>query len=70
MGTLFRLRSLLKQKSEGKAILLISENLDETMQLSDRIAVIYEGKIVAIVDAKDVDRRELGMMMAGAHKNE
>ncbi len=58
---------LLAQKRQEKAILLISENLDETMHLSDRIAVIYEGRIVAIVDAKGVDRRELGLMMAGAH---
>lgn len=59
--------TLLEQKRQGKAILLISENLDETMHLSDRIAVIYEGQIVAIVAAKDIDRRELGLMMAGAH---
>jgi simple sugar transport system ATP-binding protein len=62
--------TLLEQKRHGKAILLISENLDETMHLSDRIAVIYEGQIVDIVDSKEVDRRELGLMMAGAHKDE
>ncbi len=59
---------LLDQKRQGKAILLISENLDETLQLSDRIAVIYEGQIVGIVPAKETDRREIGLMMAGGHR--
>jgi ABC-type uncharacterized transport system ATPase subunit len=59
--------TLLEQKSQGKAILLISESLDETMHLSDRIAVMYEGRIVGIVSAKDADRREIGLMMAGGH---
>ena len=58
---------LLAQKRQGKAILLISENLDETMHLSDRIAVMYEGRIVAIVAAKETSRREIGLMMAGGH---
>ena len=61
--------TLLEQKRQGKAILLISENLDETLHLSDRIAVIYEGKIVGIVSSKEADRREIGLMMAGGHNN-
>ena len=40
------------------------------MNVSDRIAVIYEGKIVGIVDAKDTDENELGFMMAGGKDNE
>jgi ABC-type uncharacterized transport system ATPase subunit len=59
--------TLLAQKRQGKAILLISENLDETLHLSDRIAVIYEGQIVGIVSSKEADRREIGLMMAGGH---
>ncbi len=59
--------TLLEQKRQGKAILLISENLDETMHLSDRIAVMYEGRIVAILEAKEAEKRELGLMMTGAH---
>ncbi len=59
--------TLLEQKRQGKAILLISENLDEIMHLSDRIAVMYEGQIVGIVSAKGIDRREIGLMMAGGH---
>ena len=60
--------TLLEQKRQGKAILLISENLDETMHLSDRIAVMYEGRIVRVISAKEADRREIGLMMAGGHK--
>ena len=57
---------LLEQKRQGKAILLISENLDETLHLSDRIAVMYEGRIVRILDAAAANRREIGLMMAGS----
>ena len=56
---------LLEQRRQGKAVILISENLDETMHLSDRIAVMYEGKIIRIVNAKETNRREIGLLMAG-----
>jgi ABC-type uncharacterized transport system ATPase subunit len=56
---------LLKQRSEGTATLLISEDLDEVLALSDRIAVIYEGKIMGIVDRDETNAEELGLMMAG-----
>ncbi len=59
---------LLDQKRQGKAILLVSENLDETMHLSDRIAVMYEGEIARILDTKMTDRREIGLIMAGGLK--
>ena len=58
-------KSLIKQRDNDKAILLISFELDEIMNVSDRIAVIYEGKIVGIVDAKDAEVEKLGLMMAG-----
>ena len=58
---------LIEQRSAGVAILLISEDLDEILALSDRIAVIYEGKIVGILDRADADVETLGLMMAGAH---
>ncbi len=58
---------LIEQRSAGVAVLLISEDLDEILALSDRIAVIYEGKIVGILDRKDADVETLGMMMAGVH---
>jgi len=57
--------ALVNQRDRGKAVLLISFDLDEVMNVSDRIAVIFEGKIVGVVDAKDVDEDEIGLMMAG-----
>ncbi len=56
---------LVEQRDKGKAVLLISFELDEVMNLSDRIAVIYEGEIVAVMDAKDADENKLGLLMAG-----
>lgn len=56
---------LLKQRERKSAILLISEDLDEIMMMSDRIAVMYEGKIMGIVDAGEVTREEIGLMMTG-----
>jgi simple sugar transport system ATP-binding protein len=56
---------LLEQRAEGAAILLISEDLDEIMQLSDRIAVLYEGAIMAIRPAQGASLDELGLLMAG-----
>ena len=56
---------LLKERENRKAILLISEDLDETMMLSDRIAVIYEGKIIKILPGKGTTKEEIGLLMAG-----
>ncbi|MCL4516220.1 MAG: ABC transporter ATP-binding protein [Firmicutes bacterium] len=56
---------LVEQRDKGKAILLVSLELDEILSLSDRIAVMYGGKIVGMVDAADADEEELGLMMAG-----
>jgi len=61
---------LLDQRDRGAAILLISEDLDEIMQLSDRILVIYEGQIMGIVHAEGADLGEVGLMMAGSHRQE
>ena len=58
-------KSLVEQRDKGKAVLLVSLELDEVISVSDRIAVIYEGKIVGIVDAKDANENKLGLMMAG-----
>jgi len=58
-------KSLVEQRNKNKAVLLVSLELDEIMNVSDRIAVIYEGKIVGIIDAKDADENMLGLMMAG-----
>jgi general nucleoside transport system ATP-binding protein len=56
---------LLEQRAAGMGILLISEDLDETRELSDRIAVIYEGKIMGIVNRGEATVEEIGLMMAG-----
>jgi len=65
-ATEFIRKKLLEQREKGVAILLISEDLNEVMSLSDRIAVVYEGKIVGIVPAAEAKIREIGLMMAGA----
>jgi ABC-type uncharacterized transport system ATPase subunit len=57
---------LIKKRDEGVAVLLVSAELDEIMALSDRITVLYEGRIVGTVDADKVTREELGLLMAGA----
>lgn len=62
-------RRLVEQRDKGKGVLLISFELDEVMQLSDRIAVIYEGKIIAVVDPKETSEQELGFLMAGGRKD-
>ncbi len=58
-------RLLLKQRDSGAAVLLVSEDLDEITALSDRIAVIFEGRIMGIVPAAEANLDELGLMMAG-----
>ena len=56
---------LVEQRDNGKAVLLISFELDEIMNVSDRIAVIFDGKIVDILDVKEADEKTLGYLMAG-----
>lgn len=58
-------RQLIAQRDQGKAVLLVSFELDEIMNVADRIAVIYGGKIVGEVYPKDTNDQELGLMMAG-----
>lgn len=58
-------RSLVEQRDRGKAVLLVSLDLDEVMNVSDRIAVIFEGEIVGVFDAGAVDEHQLGLLMAG-----
>ena len=61
---------LLDQRRQGTAIILISEDLDEILALSDRIAVIYEGQIMDIVPREDATPEKLGLLMAGVHPEE
>ncbi|MBU8851114.1 ABC transporter ATP-binding protein [Priestia megaterium] len=58
-------KKLIEERDKGRAVLLVSLELDEVMNLSDRIAVIYEGKIVDVVDPKETNEQELGLLMAG-----
>ena len=59
-------RRLVSERDSGKAVLLVSLELDEIMSLSDRIAVIYEGRIMGTMDIKDATEETLGLMMAGS----
>jgi len=59
-------KRLIEQRDQGRAVLLVSFELDEIMNVSDRIAVIYEGQIVAIVNPKETTEQELGLLMAGS----
>jgi simple sugar transport system ATP-binding protein len=61
-------RRLIEQRDAGVAILLISTELDEILALSDRIAVMYEGELVGVIDAADADVNEIGLMMAGSKR--
>jgi len=58
-------RELLRERDERKAILLISAELEELLNLADRIAVMFEGRIVGIVDSAQASAEEIGAMMAG-----
>ncbi len=63
-------RTLLEQRENGAAILLISEDLDELLAVSDRIAVMFEGHIMDIVSVQEAEVEELGLMMAGTAVDE
>ncbi|MFD3445527.1 ABC transporter ATP-binding protein [Microbacteriaceae bacterium 4G12] len=63
-------RKLVEQRDKGKAVLLLSLELDEILNISDHIAVIYEGQIVAVLNAKETNEQELGLLMAGGKQGE
>jgi general nucleoside transport system ATP-binding protein len=63
-------RKILEQKRKGAGVLLISEDLDEVLNLSDRIAVIFKGELMDIIDAKNANIEQLGLLMAGVKKGE
>ncbi len=58
-------RRIVEARDRGAAVLLISAELDEIMSLSDRIAVMYKGRILDTVDAETATREQLGLLMAG-----
>ena len=61
---------LVQARDEGVAVLLVSAELDEIMSLSDRIAVMYKGQIIATLEADEASREELGLLMAGVVEEE
>ena len=63
-------KQIIAQRDAGKAVLLVSLELDEVMNLSDRILVMYEGEIVGEFDPKTTDVQTLGLYMAGAKRND
>jgi len=66
VGAIQRLREvLMRHREAGCGILLISEELDELMELADRIAILYEGRVIGEKDASDTSREELGLLMGG-----
>ena len=56
---------IVRQRDSGRAVLLVSEDLEELMSIADRIAVMFEGEIIGTVDAAESSISEIGMMMAG-----
>ena len=58
-------KRLIEQRDNGKGVLVVSFELDEILNVSDRIAVMFEGNITGIVDAKETNEQELGLLMAG-----
>lgn len=57
---------LLKQRKNGGAILLVSEDLEEIFEICDRIAVIFQGRFMGVLNADDPRLQDIGLMMAGA----
>ena len=63
-------KRLIEERDKGKAVLLVSLELDEVLNVSDRIAVVNNGELVGIVNANETDESEVGLMMAGIKKEE
>ncbi|WP_223702673.1 ABC transporter ATP-binding protein [Sutcliffiella deserti] len=63
-------KRLIEQRDKGKAVLLVSLELDEILNVSDRIAIVNNGQLVGIVNASETNENEIGLMMAGVKKGE
>ncbi|MBE7433314.1 MAG: ABC transporter ATP-binding protein [Anaerolineales bacterium] len=63
-------KQIIKKRDDGSGVLLVSSELDEILALSDRIAVMYKGQIMDILDAGSASREQLGLLMAGVHPAE
>ena len=62
-------RQIVAQRDAGKAVLLVSLEMDEVLDVSDRILVMYEGEIVGELDPKKTTPEEMGLYMAGAKRD-
>lgn len=60
-------KQIIKKRDEGTGVLVVSSELDEILALSDRIAVMYKGQIMDVLDAKKATKEDLGLLMAGIH---
>jgi general nucleoside transport system ATP-binding protein len=63
-------KRLIEHRDNGKAVLLISLELDEIMNLSDRIAIVNQGELIGVVNASETNENEIGLMMAGVKREE
>ena len=63
-------KQIVEQRNQGKAVLLVSLEMDEVLDVSDRILVMYEGEIVGELDPRTTTQEELGLYMAGAKRDE
>ena len=63
-------RRIIEKRDEGVAVLLVSSELDEILSLSDRIAVIYSGEILAIIPVEEATKERLGLLMAGVRETQ
>ena len=59
-------RQIISQRDAGLGVLLVSSELDEVLALADRVAVMYRGRIVAVLEGAEADRDRIGLLMAGA----
>jgi len=63
-------RRIVQKRDEGTAVLIVSTELDEVLALADRVAVMFQGRIVAVLEAEGVTPEQLGLLMGGAHPEE
>jgi len=63
-------KTLLKMRDEGRAVLLVSADLDEVLMLSDRFGVMYEGELMGVARPEDLTIEEIGLMMGGVKLEE
>jgi len=59
-------QQLVRRRDEGMAVLLVSSELDEILSLSDRVAVMYRGRLVAVLEGDQIESERIGLLMAGA----